>query len=227
MSDTCKSFCRTCKREQKHTIVAKHAENGHEEKYDVTWWNSYEVIQCGGCDTISFRRVHSNTDLFDGETGELEESIEIYPDPTKHREPIPDSDEFPALTRRVYLETLTAISNNAPILAAIGIRAIIESVCKDLATGKNNLAKNIDALADLGHLSKAQADMLHNHRFMGNVAAHEIQPPNPSNLIAALEIAETLLRTIYVLPKMAAKLQPPTTINPAQQGGAGQPPTAP
>lgn len=113
------------------------------------------------------------------------------------------------------------MGNNAPILAAIGIRAIIESVCKDLNTGKRNLEKNIDSLADLGHLSKTQADMLHNHRFMGNVAAHEIQPPKPANLIAALEIAETLLKTIYVLPKVAATFHPNQSQTHARQVSGG------
>lgn len=222
MSKKCKSYCRVCKRETNHIIVAEYVRGGRDEKYEVDWSSHNEILECQGCETVSFRHVSSNTDCVDYETGKLEEFIEIYPDLTKTREPIPDSDEFPAPTRRVYLETLTVLSGNAPILAAIGIRAIIESICKDLKTGKRNLEKNIDALADLGHLSKGQAELLHKHRFMGNVAAHEIQPAKPANLIAALEITETLLKTIYVLPRMAATLPQPPPKKTAQQGAPGK-----
>lgn len=223
MSDKSKSYCNGCKRETNHEIVAKHEHSDHDEINEISWWNIYEVLECQGCDTVSFRTVHTNTEDIDYETGKLETSIEIFPGPTKGREPIPDSDEFPPLTRRVYLETLAALTSKAPILAAIGIRAIIESVCKDLNTGKRNLEKNIDELANLGHLSTTQAEMLHKHRFMGNVAAHEIQPPKPAHLIVALDIAETLLKTIYVLPKLAATLESPAPPTQAQQGAAPNP----
>jgi len=220
MSKKVKSYCRECKRETKHAVVAEHARNGSDEENGIQWWNNFEILECQGCETVGFRHVSTDTDSIDYRTGELDEFIRLYPDVTKMREPISDSDDFPPLTRRVYLETLTALSGNAPILAAIGIRAIIESICKDLKTSKRNLEKNIDALADLGHLSRKQAEMLHNHRFMGNVAAHEIQPPKPASLIAALEIAETLLKTIYILPRMAAAIPKPATKKKAVQAAS-------
>ncbi len=223
MSDKTKSYCNGCKRETNHEILAKHGHSDHDEKYGISWWIDYEMLECQGCDTVSFRTVHANSEDIDYETGKPYASIEIFPEPAKGREPISDSDEFPPLTRRVYLETLAALTSNAPILAAIGIRAIIESVCKDLNTGKKNLQENIDELANLGHLSTAQAEMLHKHRFMGNVAAHEIQPPKPAHLIVALDITETLLKTIYVLPKLAATLETPPSLPQAQQGAAPNP----
>lgn len=61
----------------------------------------------------------------------------------------------------------------------------------------------IDELADSGLLAKSQAELLHKHRFLGNVAAHEMKEPSPKVLNAALDIAETLLKTIYVLPGIA------------------------
>ena len=218
MTKKAKSYCRECKRETNHAIVAEHTRNGSDDENGIQWWNSFEILECQGCEVVSFRHVSADTESVDYRTGQLDECIKLYPDLTKTREPISDMDEFPALTRRVYLETLTALSGNAPILAAIGIRAIIESICKDLKTGKRNLEKNIDALADLGHLSKKQAEMLHNHRFMGNVAAHEIQPPKPASLMAALDIAETLLKTIYILPRMADAIPKPPAKKKAQQG---------
>ena len=42
---------------------------------------------------------------------------------------------------------------------------------------------------------------------MGNVAAHEIESANPPEIIAAMEIAEAMLRTIYVLPKLSKRIK--------------------
>jgi len=128
---------------------------------------------------------------------------QLYPDRTEERVPIDGSENFPGKTRRIYTEVLKALNHGAPILAAIGLRTLIESICIEQKTKSTNLAKGIDALADMGLLSKRQAEYLHTHRFMGNVAAHEIVASKPQELIAALDIAETLLKTIYILPEVA------------------------
>ena len=57
-----------------------------------------------------------------------------------------------------------------------------------------------------GVLSAAQAAILHGHRFLGNIAAHEVVSPKLRELVAALEIAETVLRTIYVLPELSKQI---------------------
>lgn len=38
-------------------------------------------------------------------------------------------ENFPLTTRRIYNKTLKALNQNAFILSAIGLRAIIESIC--------------------------------------------------------------------------------------------------
>ena len=54
-------------------------------------------------------------------------TLNLYPSRTV-RKPIEDHYYLPPKVREVYEETLTAISNGAPILAAIGIRAVVEAV---------------------------------------------------------------------------------------------------
>jgi hypothetical protein len=93
-----------------------------------------------------------------------------------------------------------------PVLAAIGLRALIEAICRERNIADGNLEKLIDGLATSGVLSTAQASILHGHRFLGNIAAHEVVSPKPRELVAALEIAETVLRTIYVLPELSKQI---------------------
>jgi hypothetical protein len=118
----------------------------------------------------------------------------------------------------VYAEVLKGLNSGTPILAAIGLRAVIESVCNEHGIQGHNLEKRIDGLADAGMLSRAQADLLHKHRFLGNVAAHEVVAPKPTELVAALDIAETLLKTLYVLPGVADSIT--TGVKPRQVKGA-------
>jgi hypothetical protein len=42
---------------------------------------------------------------------------------------------------------------------------------------------------------------------MGNAAAHEIESPDRAEFEAALDIAESLLKTLYVLPMLAQDMR--------------------
>lgn len=198
---------KSCKNITNHVVLAEHKASGDAYNGEIQWWATYQIIQCLGCESISFREASTCSEDFDPYTGQMEEAVTLYPDRMAGREPIDDYEEFPIRTKRVYLETLKALNNQTPILAAIGLRALIESICLEQKTKSRTLAKGIDELADMGLLSKRQADFLHNHRFMGNAAAHEIVSPKPQHLVAALDIAETLLKTIYILPELDEQLK--------------------
>jgi hypothetical protein len=88
-----------------------------------------------------------------------------------------------------------------------GSGPLIEAVCVDQKALGNNLENRIDALADSGALSNTQAKILHSHRFLGNFAAHEILAPDAAELIAALEIAETILKTLYIIPRLQSEIK--------------------
>ncbi|WP_424195227.1 DUF4145 domain-containing protein [Ampullimonas aquatilis] len=198
-----KVLCRSCKHPTNHDILFNKDDSGETGDGDIRWWADHQVLQCCGCDDISFRTSHSDTESVDPYTGMPEEFEVLYPNRTDGRPPIDGHENFPQKTRRIYSETLKALNHNALILGAIGLRALIESVCLEQKTKAKVLAKGIDELAESGLLSKKQAKFLHAHRFMGNVAAHEMIAPKATELVAALDIAETLLKTIYILPEVA------------------------
>ena len=50
------------------------------------------------------------------------------------------------------------------------------------------------------------ATILHNLRFMGNAAAHEMKAHSIQEISTALDIVEILLQNVYVLPKLAEVL---------------------
>jgi hypothetical protein len=193
--------CLQCSRATNHDVLYTKNVGGNDEDSGIRWGSEYQTLQCRGCGTISFAEELWNSEDTDPE-GQLLATKILYPSRTI-RKPIENYYYLPEVVRRVYQETLTALSNKASILAAIGIRAVVEAVCKDKGCKGRNLESSIDLLVKKGHLASDQADFLHLQRFMGNAAAHEIAPPEQSELSAALDIAENLLITLYVLPALA------------------------
>ena len=105
---------------------------------------------------------------------------------------------MPYKVRVIYDEVIDAINAQLAILAAVGLRALIEAICRERGIAGSNLMEMIDGLSEKGVLSANQAKILHSHRFLGNVAAHEIEKARREELFAALEIAESMLKTIYM-----------------------------
>lgn len=212
-------LCGACGSQTNHEVLFAQQVSGETADGDIRWWETYEVVQCRGCERIAFRIVGTSTEDFDPNTGDFVETETLFPTPTADRAPIHGYERFPARTRRVYGEVLKALGRGTPILAAVGLRALIESICLEQEVSGRNLAERIDNLSAMGLLSIRQAELLHTHRFLGNVAAHEIVAADPKELVAALDIAETLLKAIYVLPETASGIR---TGSPARKAVRGE-----
>jgi hypothetical protein len=205
-----KIMCRSCKRKTIHTIKVSEryawSEPFDSDNYEIIYWNDYQIVQCNGCEVFGFRIVATNSDERDYKTGDYIEEDWLYPDIQERRKPLTDNDKFPPKTKIIYFETLNAINSNLNILGAIGIRGLIESVCLEKNTQSYGLRDKIEELSTQGLISKDQSEFLHKLRFLGNQAAHEIIPPERNKLSHALDIVETMLKTIYILPNIANHL---------------------
>lgn len=115
-----------------------------------------------------------------------------------------DEIHLPAQIRAIYSETIEAIANQSPVLAGIGLRALVEAVCKEKGAPGENLFKQINSLQADGTLSKGSTTILHQIRTLGNDAAHESKAHSASQLSLAMDIIENLLKEVYIHPKLAA-----------------------
>ena len=159
-----------------------------------------------GCDEI-FYAVESGCEFdWNAQTGEYLTTWKTYPSGEGARGMIDGHHHFPVKIGLVYQEVISAMNHQLPVLSGIGLRGMIEAICNDRAVPGGNLKEKIDALATSGLLAPAQAAILHSHRFLGNRSAHEVVAAKPKELVAALEIAETILKTIYVLPELSAEI---------------------
>jgi len=115
------------------------------------------------------------------------------------------SQTFPV--RKMYKETIDALNANIRTLAGGGLRATVEAICLDNKIEKGNLQEKIDELAKRNLLTTAQAELLHEERYLGNAALHELETPTAQDIEDGLLIVEGLINTIYVLPSKAKRLK--------------------
>jgi hypothetical protein len=134
--------------------------------------------------------------------------------------PIKNYHNTPQNIKKIYRETIDAFNNGQEILCSAGLRSIIEGLCKNIGltegevTGKNGkkrISKNLDgkinALSDKGLLLKNNAEILHELRFMGNEALHELSSPSSSELKIAVEIIEHTIDNLYEFQHKAGELR--------------------
>lgn len=202
-----KAPCSTCAGKTFHKVLASLDQNGedHQGDFDFYWYSQYQIVRCQGCKEVTFRHVSSNSEAYEpGDDGDLEQVIfeDLYPSRIEGRKPISNENliHAPRKLIRIYKETLSAMNNNSPVLSGIGLRAIVETVCKEKNAAGKDLFKKIDDLVDKKILTPAGALILHKIRTLGNKAAHEVQPHNAKQLSLAMNVVEHLIQDVYILP---------------------------
>jgi hypothetical protein len=190
-----------------HDVLREFEYDWSEDEIGEQGGSTYQICRCKGCDTVRFRHEYWDTLSINEETGNPETFSKIYPEVlSSDRSPI-EINDFPKPVGRIYSETILAFNAGALTLAGGGLRAIVEAICIDRKVSGPNLQKKIDDLVTKGLLAKPQADLLHEERYIGNAALHEISPPAKQEIEDGLAIVEGLMNTIYVLPLRAERLR--------------------
>lgn len=195
--------CGKCSGSTIHKVLFS-ADNYYEEESGFWTLDSYQIIQCQGCTEISFRYyVNDAMSDYRGEKGNVEE---VYPSRIAGRHVLRRGNILPQNIFHIYTETHKALCGKQPILAGIGIRALLEAVCKEKLAKGNDLETKIGDLLETGVLTKSEAEALHGLRIIGNVSAHEVKPQTEKTLGYAMDVIEHLLSDVYILPKLSEKL---------------------
>jgi hypothetical protein len=200
-------LCQTCGTETAHVHIAGVSSEDCSPDGDVHVWDTYAVMQCRGCKTVSFMHTFGNSEDYDPETGQTTDSLLLYPSRIQGRPVLRDVWSLPTQIKQIYEETRKSIIEDLPILAGIGIRAIIETVCKEQAAEGKNLKLKIEKLSSMQLIARTEANILHSLRFMGNAAAHETKAHSSQELNTAFDIVEHLLNTVYLLEEQHSRLK--------------------
>lgn len=197
-------LCKECARETLHSIVSSYVESGSDDcggGNTIDWHCDNQIIQCLGCETVSFRTIStcSEDTEYDHDGPYHPETIKYYPGRAEGLRSI-ESYLLPFTIHQIYKETILSIENEQYVLAGIGIRAIIETICKELEADGLNLYQKIDSLVGKSIVTPEGARFLHKLRVLGNEAAHEVKAHNSMQLELAMQIIEHMLDGTYVIP---------------------------
>ncbi len=214
-----KSFCSKCLIPTNQEVLKE--EKVHYSEEETGWWDTknYQIIQCKGCDTISFRQLYNDVAIQQQYEEQDTTTQELYPKRGIHSRQIKAYRNVSIDIKKVYLETIEAYNNNLTLLCGVGIRAVIEGICidKEIKEGiyTNSIGKEIKSsgldgkiygLASNGYLTSDNAEVLHELRFLGNAAVHELTNPSIEDLSIAIDIIELVIDNIYELKHKAKRL---------------------
>jgi hypothetical protein len=183
----------------------------YEEGIWIAWEGHYQVIQCQGCDALSFRHLSWFSEHEDPTSGSDGRSERLYPkrDATSLK-----THEFwnaPITLRRIYRESIESFNNECFTLCAAGLRGLVEGICADQKVSDGPIEKpakgggtkivrakdlegKLAGLCEKGMLTKPHAETLHAHRYLGNEAVHELAQPSYNELkLADWKSSSTLL----------------------------------
>ncbi|MFJ7913897.1 MULTISPECIES: DUF4145 domain-containing protein [unclassified Lysinibacillus] len=226
-----KVCCRKCKIETNHEVLFNTVVSWEEDEARYYENEYYRVCRCLGCETVCFVYEFENSQMWtfdeNGNTVHFEH-IEIFPEPKKKIEYERKKFSYvPDMLENLYVQVVDNYEMGHYILASVGIRMIIEGLCRQLgvmegfvvdsttneivryAKGekqgqvvlRQNLEGKINGLFTGGILTKNQTDILHSIRDIGNESAHELVAPSKSTLEKVLEVIEFTFTTIYELKK--------------------------
>jgi hypothetical protein len=192
-------FCNRCKTETNHTCQSEYIRH---REYEGHYWeqNRYRLWICAGCESASLEVAYQDVGYGSDDNWDIDYFPKREADDVKGKFFI----KLPDKLNKIYRETIQAFNNNLNVLCAVGLRALIEGICDDKGIKGKNLETKIDGLNSM--LPANIVTNLHNFRFIGNIAIHELTPPEKHALRLAIEIVEDLLNFLYELDYKASGL---------------------
>ena len=218
-----KVYCTRCKNSTNHTVTHELHEDWRNDYEGFFGYDNWQIVRCMGCDSVSFRHEIIFSEDMDQE-GNIVPTVNIYPKRGEKMLTAKNYYNVDILIRNIYKETIECFNNQSNVLCAVGIRAIIEGICKSegIKSGKveiknregkvstkiqRNLQGKISGLYEKGLITERYSKILHELRFLGNEAAHELSTPSSEELQIALSIIEHTIDNLYELEERAAQLK--------------------
>lgn len=212
-------YCNRCKGSTRHALHGR-VSYRHEDEDGLYERGEYRLWSCAGCDTATLEDYFTLPGMRDEEGDEFYDSIFHPKRVQRHRQP-KSFFKLPSKLGRIYREVVSAYNADLRALCAAGLRALMEGICADRKIPGKTLEKKIDGLTSI--LPKSIVDNLHNFRFIGNEALHELEAPKLDQLAMAINVIEDLLNFLYELDYKASLLAKARAGKPGTAAAAAPP----
>lgn len=206
VTEKMKAHCNTCGGERNHLVLNEIKKGGEEivdGGYSISWGDTYYVLECGGCENVRVLRRSWCSEDIDFE-GNLEINETYYP--SSIFRPLPkwfSSLDCEWHITKLVRETYQALQNDAPSLAAMGVRAIIEAIMIDKVGDNGSFKGNLKTFQAKGYISSFQLEILEAALELGHASIHRGFIPEKHQIEFALDILENLLHGLYLLETKA------------------------
>lgn len=192
-SDKARIFCNTCRHYTIHELLYSY----EPEMLDFldadiaeTSQTSAKLWVCRGCEHITLQEIALDED-------QVELGSEFYPSLEKlHLKP-KSYIQLDSKLAQMYAEVITCFNNEAQILCAAGLRALLEGICVDKNISGRSLYHKINNLSE--RLPENIVQGLHWFRSIGNEAVHKLDAPSTESLRLGVTVIEALLDYFYKL----------------------------
>lgn len=206
-----KSHCNKCQHETWHDVLFSKVDEFTDEDNQIEEVIEYTVLECRGCNLVCYRE--RSWDSYHTEPGgEPEVYIKIYPPATLRNKPqwymdifletVFDEESFIKIFDEVYI----ALQNKCSRLAVMGIRSLVEQIMKEKCGKAGSFKNKLQKLKESGFISELQESALGVVLEKGHTAVHEPYKPDTKEVIAALDIVENIIESIYINENKTEKL---------------------
>lgn len=222
MADQNRVLCMQCQGETNHIVRAEYEQSWNTD--ESTGQSRHEIVECAGCNTVSYRSVTDGPDWYNNNTEEMEPQVDLYPRRHANSRRAKHFWNAPENLRTLYREVIDSYNADMPILCAGGLRALVEGIALDRGITGGDLPKNpknpatgtvrrdnpqgkIAGMAQKSLLTPAHANTLHGHRFLGNEALHQLKKPGSASLDAAIDVIEHTMENVYELSEKHRRIR--------------------
>lgn len=210
-------YCNGCRNNTEHRTIVKatKTENFDDDGCLFSIY-TYRIIECAGCHYISFmdENIFSEDAEFDDPAyGEKYRKCCRYPIPEEgvFNESSHSRLEYvlPNGIKQIYEETQEAIKNKLFIVAGIGLRTLLDTVCREqkIGSARSNLAGRLKVMREQQLISDAEYSILIEIKNIGNKSVHEGRALQPHEVSEALIAVEHILDKLYLLPMINNELR--------------------
>jgi hypothetical protein len=215
LAKTMKAHCNNCGPYRTHSVLARVERHWDDDEARIDGTDVYQLLECGGCERVTLRHDSWNSYETD-EDGQLTTTTVYYPPAISRKQPEwltgargPFFLAFNHPIRRLMSEIYSAVQNDSPALAAMGIRALIEHVMVEKVGDEGAIGRNIAKFISEGYIAPKSQELFRDFLIeSGHAAMHRAYFPKSSDILAMLDIVESIIETIYVHPHQTKGLSP-------------------
>lgn len=226
-SEVALAHCNCCHGKRRAFVRATYTRSDGDG--EVSWSDTYDVLECCGCGGLSVRRRHwfSEWDSVEGNplTGQAEVVPGIqttyWPPPTTRAKPVWMDELQDNMLRDTANEIYQSLNAGLVILANIGTRTLLDrAMFLRIGDPKGGFAGKISSMVEGGYVGKEEADTLIVMTDAGSAAAHGGYAPDLRALLTIVETVENFLHREFVLKVAASMVKAATPPRPAKAGEA-------